>query len=124
MSGRAHCPEMSRSLARAERLSTTGRTRTHAPYAEQAGAKRDGGVLTRGCGLEEVPARRREAQRTDVGPVGSGRAEDGDHEGDMARSGDRRKRSNPRGGRLPVLPAGSRPDGSAPAGPEDGERSG
>src|SRR5437879_1527062 len=42
----------------------------------------------------------------------------------MARSGDRRERSNPRGGRLPVLPTGNRPHGFAPASTEDAERSG
>ena len=45
--------------------------------------------------------------------------EDDDHEGDMARSGNRGERSNPRGGRLPILPTGGRPHGTAPAGAED-----
>src|SRR5262249_27119798 len=46
------------------------------------------------------------------------------HEGDMARSGNRGERSNPRSARLPVFPAGNGADGSAAGGSEDDERSG
>src|ERR1700724_1539911 len=48
----------------------------------------------------------------------------GPHEGDLARSGDRRKRSELGDRRLPILSAGNGADGSIGGGTEDAERSG
>ena len=45
--------------------------------------------------------------------------EDGDDESGLARPGDRKERSDPRGGGLPVLSAGNGPHGSAPCDAQD-----
>src|SRR6266540_3250318 len=61
------------------------------------------------------------AETTESSPWGGGEGKLS-HEGDLARSSDRRKRSNPRGGWLPVFSAGNRPHGFAASSTEDAER--
>src|SRR5258707_1398042 len=50
--------------------------------------------------------------------------EEGPHEGDLARSGDRREQSDLGGRRLPIFSGGNGAHGSIAGGTEDAERSG